>query len=161
MSTRPNLTGIVDERERSQPKPRTMRRFPAPWTVEQIPGGYKVLDANGQSLTYVYGANLHGCSFILRRGFQPRGVGIVNDLTTLSWEASMSKLATLVVAVGALALTFVTRLGRSRLAPGSHCRLCRAPLRLVRLSALLPAPCWLSLRLLPLLARTLLARLVL
>ena len=32
-----------------------MRRFPAPWTVEQIPGGFKVLDANGQSLAYVYG----------------------------------------------------------------------------------------------------------
>src|SRR5215471_2050211 len=26
-----------------------------PWMVEQIPGGYKVLDANGQSLAYVYG----------------------------------------------------------------------------------------------------------
>jgi len=25
------------------------------WAVEQIPGGYKVLDANGQSLAYVYG----------------------------------------------------------------------------------------------------------
>jgi hypothetical protein len=32
-----------------------MRRFPAPWTVEQIPGGFKVLDADGQSLAYVYG----------------------------------------------------------------------------------------------------------
>jgi len=33
-----------------------MRRFPPPCgTVEQIPGGYKVLDANGQSLAYVYG----------------------------------------------------------------------------------------------------------
>ena len=32
-----------------------MRRFPPPWTVEQIPGGYKVKDANGQSLAYVYG----------------------------------------------------------------------------------------------------------
>jgi hypothetical protein len=31
------------------------RRFPAPWTVEQIPGGFKVLDATGQSLAYVYG----------------------------------------------------------------------------------------------------------
>ena len=31
------------------------RRFPPPWTVEQIPGGYKVIDANGQSLAYVYG----------------------------------------------------------------------------------------------------------
>ena len=29
--------------------------FPQPWTVEQIPGGYKVNDANGQSLAYVYG----------------------------------------------------------------------------------------------------------
>jgi hypothetical protein len=32
-----------------------MRRFPPSWTVEQIPGGYKVLDAIGQSLAYVYG----------------------------------------------------------------------------------------------------------
>jgi hypothetical protein len=32
-----------------------MRRFLPPWTVEQIPGGYKVKDANGQSLAYVYG----------------------------------------------------------------------------------------------------------
>jgi len=31
------------------------RRFSPPWTVEQIPGGFKVLDANGQSLAYVYG----------------------------------------------------------------------------------------------------------
>src|SRR5262245_18646098 len=31
------------------------RRFPPPWAVEQIPGGYKVKDANGQSLAYVYG----------------------------------------------------------------------------------------------------------
>ena len=31
------------------------RRFPPPWRAEQIPGGYKVLDTNGQSLAYVYG----------------------------------------------------------------------------------------------------------
>jgi hypothetical protein len=31
-----------------------MRRFPPPWTVERIPGGFKVLDANQQSLAYVY-----------------------------------------------------------------------------------------------------------
>jgi len=30
------------------------RRFPPPWHVEQIPGGYKVLDASGQALVYVY-----------------------------------------------------------------------------------------------------------
>ena len=33
----------------------TTRRFPPPWGVEQIPGGYKVKEANGQSLAYVYG----------------------------------------------------------------------------------------------------------
>ena len=32
----------------------TSRRFPAPWQVEEIPGGFKVLDANGQALVYVY-----------------------------------------------------------------------------------------------------------
>jgi hypothetical protein len=32
----------------------TDRRFPPPWTVEKIPGGLKVVDANGQSLAYVY-----------------------------------------------------------------------------------------------------------
>ena len=31
-----------------------MRRFPPPWTVEKIPGGFKVVDANQQSLAYVY-----------------------------------------------------------------------------------------------------------
>jgi len=30
------------------------RCFPPPWQVEQIPGGYKVLDASGQALAYVY-----------------------------------------------------------------------------------------------------------
>jgi hypothetical protein len=30
------------------------RRFPPPWTVEQTAGGYKVLDATGQVLAYVY-----------------------------------------------------------------------------------------------------------
>ena len=31
------------------------RPLPAPWTVEQIPGGFKVADATGQSLAYLYG----------------------------------------------------------------------------------------------------------
>ena len=30
------------------------RRFPAPWTVEPIPGGFIVTDAAGQALAYVY-----------------------------------------------------------------------------------------------------------
>ena len=31
-----------------------MRRFPPQWTVEKIPGWLKVVDANDQSLAYVY-----------------------------------------------------------------------------------------------------------
>jgi hypothetical protein len=30
------------------------RRFPPLWQVEQIDGGFKVLDASGQALVYVY-----------------------------------------------------------------------------------------------------------
>ena len=32
-----------------------MRRFPAPWTTEALNSGFKIVDANGQSLAYVYG----------------------------------------------------------------------------------------------------------
>jgi hypothetical protein len=32
-----------------------VRRFPPPWAVEEIPGGFKVLDSTGQPLAYVYG----------------------------------------------------------------------------------------------------------
>jgi hypothetical protein len=30
------------------------RRFPPPWTVDRLPGGYVVRDANGQQLAWVY-----------------------------------------------------------------------------------------------------------
>jgi hypothetical protein len=30
------------------------RRFPPPWHVDKMPGGYFVRDANGQALVYVY-----------------------------------------------------------------------------------------------------------
>ena len=33
----------------------TARRFPAPWRVEPIAGGFVVRDANGQAVAYVYG----------------------------------------------------------------------------------------------------------
>jgi hypothetical protein len=32
----------------------TTRRFPPPWSADKIPGGYVVLDANGQALAYIY-----------------------------------------------------------------------------------------------------------
>jgi hypothetical protein len=31
------------------------RRFPRPWLFEPIPGGYRVIDANGLALAHVYG----------------------------------------------------------------------------------------------------------
>ena len=31
------------------------RRFPAPWSVHATPGGWRVDDASGQALAYVYG----------------------------------------------------------------------------------------------------------
>ena len=31
------------------------RRMPAPWTVVEIPGGFRVDDAEGKAVAYVYG----------------------------------------------------------------------------------------------------------
>jgi hypothetical protein len=49
----------------------TSRRFPPPWQVEQIPGGFKVLDANGQALVYLYAGETKAeadIAKVLRRG---------------------------------------------------------------------------------------------
>ena len=32
----------------------TNRRLPPPWTAERLPGGFKMIDPNGQSLAYFY-----------------------------------------------------------------------------------------------------------
>ena len=47
------MLGVAGELLREAPMTST-RRFPTPWQVEQTPGGFKVLDANGQALVYVY-----------------------------------------------------------------------------------------------------------
>jgi hypothetical protein len=31
-----------------------VRRFPQPWSAVEIPGGWKVVDANGIAIAYVY-----------------------------------------------------------------------------------------------------------
>jgi hypothetical protein len=36
----------------------TGRKFPPPWTVEALDGGFKIVDSNGQSLAYVYGQSI-------------------------------------------------------------------------------------------------------
>jgi hypothetical protein len=43
-----------------------MRRFPPPWIVEKIPGGLKVVDANGQSLAYVYSREMKDAAYIAK-----------------------------------------------------------------------------------------------
>jgi hypothetical protein len=48
-----------------------MRRFPRPWTVEALGGGFKIVDANGQSLAYVYGHS------------DVRDAGIAKSLTSM------------------------------------------------------------------------------
>jgi len=45
------------------------RRFPAPWTVETLDGGFKIVDANKQTIAHVYG---HA---------DPRDAGIAKALT--------------------------------------------------------------------------------
>ena len=42
------------------------RRFPTPWTVQQIPGGFKVLDASGQALAYVYARENEAATLIAK-----------------------------------------------------------------------------------------------
>jgi hypothetical protein len=39
-------------------EPRSIReRFPPPWRLENVPGGYRVTDAHGRPLAYVYGVD--------------------------------------------------------------------------------------------------------
>jgi hypothetical protein len=49
------------------------RRFPKPWTVEQMPSGYRVIDGDGVVLAHVYG--------------QPDGAIAVSDSRLTSDEA--------------------------------------------------------------------------
>ena len=41
--------------ELGYPPPMPQRRFPKPWTVDPMPNGYQVIDANGIVLAHVYG----------------------------------------------------------------------------------------------------------
>ena len=43
------------------PQQSAARRFPPPWTVERIPGGYVVKDATGQALAYVSARESKDC----------------------------------------------------------------------------------------------------
>src|SRR5689334_18962533 len=48
-----------------------LRRFPAPWTVEAIDAGFKVIDSNGQSFAYMYRHADKRDAEIVKRRTQP------------------------------------------------------------------------------------------
>ena len=52
---------------RAYPRPIPQRRFPRPWRFEPIPGGYRVIDANGLALAHVYGQPPDAVAFSDRR----------------------------------------------------------------------------------------------
>ena len=44
---------------------REPRTFPTPWKVAEIPGGFRVQDANGRALAYVYFHRESGDDYLL------------------------------------------------------------------------------------------------
>jgi hypothetical protein len=65
-----------------------MRRFPPPWTVDALDGGFKIMDSNEQALAYVYG---HA---------DPRDAGIANSLTLDEARRIASNIAKLPALLG-------------------------------------------------------------
>jgi hypothetical protein len=65
-----------------------MRRFPPPWSVEALDGGFKIVDVNGQSLAYVYG---HA---------DPRDAQVANALTLDEARRIASNIAKLPTLLG-------------------------------------------------------------
>ena len=57
-----------------------MMQFPPPWSMKSLDGGFKIVDANGQSLAYVYG---HA---------DPRDAQVANALTLDEARRIASKL---------------------------------------------------------------------
>ena len=54
------------------PEPRSFRdRFPAPWRVEETPGGFRVLDRTGTPLASIYAASENQRRRVASRGLSP------------------------------------------------------------------------------------------
>jgi hypothetical protein len=53
-SVRRSRTPLPTASGRDDDQAMTNRRLPAPWTVDKIPGGYVMRDANRRALAYLY-----------------------------------------------------------------------------------------------------------
>ena len=60
-----------------------MRRFPPPWRVEAIPGGFKVIDANGQSLAYIYSRETNDAADIAKALTEDEARRIASNIAKL------------------------------------------------------------------------------
>ena len=79
----------------------SQRRFPPPWTVEKIPGGFKVVDANKQALAYLYSRETPGDANI---------AGVLTEDEAWRIARNIAKLPTLLKRGG----SFGTRFSRRR-----------------------------------------------
>jgi hypothetical protein len=77
--------------ECSQAAAMTARRFPPPWTVITIPGGFKVVDAQGQSIAYVYSRETPGDANI---------AGVLTENEARRIASNIAKLPVLLGAAG-------------------------------------------------------------
>jgi hypothetical protein len=75
----------------------TQRRFPPPWTVEKIPGGFKVVDANKQALAYLYSRETPGDANI---------AGVLTEDEAWRIASNIAKLPTLLGAADRSELDF-------------------------------------------------------
>ena len=72
------------------------RRFPPPWTVVTLPGGFKVIDAQGQSLAYVYS----------RENEAAAGMGVLTEDEARRIASNIAKLPALLGAADPSELDF-------------------------------------------------------
>jgi hypothetical protein len=66
------------------------RRFPRPWRFEPIPGGYRVIDANGLALAHVYGQPLEAVAISDKRltNDEARRISKLIARVLSSWSSS-------------------------------------------------------------------------